>query len=137
MVREMLDPKLQQILEVLEGSEGKYLSAAELAQICKISTRTIQTRIKELRSVLKQYGASIESKQHSGYRLHFQNRVQYEQWKKVELTNTTSALPNSEQERFQYLLEKFLTKDEYYKSENLSEELCISSKTLSNELKQL
>lgn len=133
----MLDPKLQQILEVLEGSEGKYLSAAELAQICKISTRTIQTRIKELRSVLNQYGASIESKQHSGYRLHFQNRVQYEQWKNVELTNTTSALPNSEQERFQYLLEKFLTKNEYYKLENLSEELCISSKTLSNELKQL
>lgn len=133
----MLDPKLKQVLEILESSEDEYLSSADLAQTCKISNRTVQTRIKELRAVLSRCGVIIEAKQHSGYRLHFQNRVQYEQWKEAELTNAKFLLPNSKQERFQYLIKRFLTKNEFCKLENLSEELCISSKTLSNELKQL
>ena len=133
----MLDAKLMRVLELLTDSKEHYMSSMELAQKCDVSKRTVQTRIQELRNSLEGTGATIEAKQHIGYRLHISDNDCYKHWLEQERSDSRLALPNSEQERFQFLLEQFLTKPYYFKLDDLSEELCISNKILSNDLKQL
>lgn len=123
----MLDAKLMRVLELLTDSKEHYMSSMELAQKCDVSKRTVQTRIQELRNSLEGTGATIEAKQHIGYRLHINDNDCYKHWLEQERSDSRLALPNSEQERFQFLLEQFLTKPYYFKLDDFSEELCISS----------
>lgn len=96
----MLDAKLMRVLELLTDSKEHYMSSMELAQKCDVSKRTVQTRIQELRNSLEGTGATIEAKQHIGYRLHINDNDCYKHWLEQERSDSRLALPNSEQERF-------------------------------------
>lgn len=131
----MLDSKLADLLAGL--SETEYLTSKRLAVQNKTSDRTIQTRIQELRKELEPHGAAIESRPRHGYRLVVQDREQYKTWLQTEQVRLQKAIPNSVEDRFRYMLARFLESERYWKLEDLAEQLCISSKTLSNELKQV
>lgn len=131
----MLDSKLASLLTSL--SETEYVTSKQLAEKSEISDRTVQTRIRDLREELERHGATITARQRYGYLLAVNDREQYEAWLAGERNRLKTALPNSVEERFRYLLKLFLESSEYFKLEELSEQLCISSKTLSTELKQV
>lgn len=131
----MLDSKLADLLASL--SETEYMTSKALAEKNETSDRTVQTRIRELREELEPNGATIESKPRHGYRLVVQDRDRYKTWLQTEQARMQKAIPNSVDERFRYMLAKFLESEQYWKLEDLAEQLCVSSKTLSNELKQV
>lgn len=131
----MLDSKLADLLASL--SETEYMTSKALAEKNETSDRTVQTRIRDLRKELESNGATIESRPRYGYRLVVQDREQYKTWLQAEQARMSQSIPNSVEERFRYMLARFLQNEEYWKLEDLSEELCVSTKTLSNELKQV
>lgn len=131
----MLDSKLAELLADL--SETEYVTAKALAERNGISDRTVQARIRTLRQELEQGGATIEARQRHGYRLVVADRQRYQDWLEREQARLKQALPNSVEERFHYLLAQFLESERYCKLEDLSEQLCVSIKTLSNELRQI
>ena len=79
----------------------------------------------------------IESRQRYGYRLVVQDRQKYQIWLKDEHARMQEAVPNTVEDRFHYLLALFLRDENYHKIETLSETLWVSTKTLSNELRQV
>lgn len=131
----MLDSKLADLLASL--SETEYMTSRALAEKNETSDRTVQTRIRELREELEPNGATIESRPRYGYRLVVQDRERYKVWLQTEQARMQKAIPNSVEERFRYMLARFLESEQYWKLEDLAEQLCVSSKTLSNELKQV
>lgn len=131
----MLDAKLADLLEGL--SESEYVPSQALAGHCGISDRTVRTRVQELREELERNGATIESRQRYGYRLVVQDRQKYQIWLKDEHARMQEAVPNTVEDRFHYLLALFLRDENYHKIETLSETLWVSTKTLSNELRQV
>lgn len=131
----MLDSKLLELLPHL--SETEYVTSQYLAAKGKISDRTVQTRIRKLREELEGHGATVEARQRHGYKLVVEDRERYEFWYCDTVEKQARTLPNSPEERFEFLLVRFLCGDGYSKLEDLSEELYVSSKTLSTELKNL
>lgn len=131
----MLDSNLMSLLTLL--SENDYLTAQTLAVKSGASSRTVQTRIGQLRAELEGHGATVESRQRHGYRLRVEDRNAYETWYNENRHPLASAVPNTVEDRFRFLLACFLDGEEYFKLDDLSEELYVSSKTLSAELRQV
>lgn len=131
----MLDSNLMSLLTLL--SENDYLTAQTLAVKSGASSRTVQTRIGQLRAELEGHGATVESRQRHGYRLRVEDRNAYETWYNENRHSLASAVPNTVEDRFRFLLACFLDGEEYFKLDDLSEELYVSSKTLSAELRQV
>lgn len=131
----MLDSKLFGLLDVL--SETEYMTSKKLSEIMGISDRTVQTRIKDLRDELDGHGATVRSKQRYGYLLSIHDRTAYTAWLSSQARQMRTVLPNSVEERFQYLLALLLTTSTFRKLEDLSTQLCVSTKTLSSELKSV
>lgn len=125
-------------IDLLTGlSESEYVTSKKLAEQLGISDRTIRTRIQELREELERNGAAIESRQRYGYRLVVRDKSQYRAWLQFKQAQMQKNMPNSIDERFRYLLALFLRNEDYYKLDDLGERLCVSARTLSNELKQV
>lgn len=131
----MLDSNLMSLLSLL--SESDYLTSQTLAVKSGASSRTVQTRIGQLRAELEGHGAAIESRHRHGYRLQINDRDAFEAWYHENRHALMDAIPDSAEERFRFLLVRFLDGESYYKLEDLSAELYVSSKTLSAELKQV
>lgn len=131
----MLDSKQAELLASL--SEIEYRTSRSLADQSETSDRTIQTRIRDLRQEMEPHGATIESRPRYGYRLVVQDRERYKAWLKTEQARMRQSIPNSVEERFRYMLAQFLRSEDYWKLEDLAEQLCVSTKTLSTELKQV
>ena len=131
----MLDNNLMSLLALL--SESEYLTSQELAVKSGASSRTVQTRIGQLRAELEGHGAAVESRQRHGYRLRVEDRSAYEAWYGENRRALINTVPDTVEDRFRFLLARFLDGEEYFKLEDLSEELYVSSKTLSAELRQV
>ena len=117
----MLDSNLMSLLTLL--SENDYLTAQTLAVKSGASSRTVQTRIGKLRAELEGHGATVESRQRHGYRLRVEDRNAYETWYNENRHSLASAVPNTVEDRFRFLLACFLDGEEYFKRDDLSEEL--------------
>lgn len=120
-------------------SEDEYQTAEALAEKLGVSSKTIRNQIKNLNELLNEFEVYVESKHGVGYRLAVQNpdrRKELEElMQKRELQQ--AAIPNSSEERVQYLLEYLLNAEGYVKLDDLSELLYVSKKTLTNNLKEV
>lgn len=120
-------------------SEKEYQTAETLAEELGVSSKTIRNQLKNLNELLSDYGVCVESKHGSGYRLlvkSIQKQKELEElMQKRELQE--SSIPNSSEERVEYLLEYLLNTDGYVKLDDLSEMLYISKKTLTSNLKEV
>lgn len=120
-------------------SESEYQTAEALAEELGVSSKTIRNQLKNLNELLSEFHVYVESKHGAGYRLVVEDpdkRKEVEElMQKRELQE--SAIPNSSEERVQYLLEYLLNAEGYVKLDDLSELLYISKKTLTNNLKEV
>ena len=120
-------------------SENEYQTAEAIAEELGVSSKTIRNQLKNLNELLSEFEVHVESKHGAGYRLAVHNpsrRKELEElMQKRELQE--SAIPNSSEERVQYLLEYLLNGEGYVKLDDLSELLYISKKTLTNNLKEV
>lgn len=111
-----------------ELSKSDFLTAAQLAQIIHVSTRSIKNYIKSLNA---QYPNIIQSS-YKGYLLNKEifNHVQEE---------TNDHLPQTTKERISYILNLLISNDEDFVLDlnDLCDELYISMSTLKNDLKRV
>lgn len=131
----MMQAQLLEILNYLK--EEKYITAGELSEKLSVSEKTVRLRISSLRNELVQHGANILSKARHGYLLKISDRKLYQKFL-LELGKDKSLeeqIPETKEERIQYLLAFLLNKEEYVKLDDLSEFLFISRQALTNALR--
>ncbi len=120
-------------------SEKEYQTAEALAEELSVSSKTVRNQLKNLNELLGDYGVCVESKHGAGYRLAVKDTQKQKELEeliqKKELQE--SAIPNSSEERVEYLLEYLLNTDGYVKLDELSQMLYISKKTLTANLKEV
>lgn len=120
-------------------SENEYQTAEVLAEELGVSSKTVRNQLKNLNELLSDFGVCVESKHGAGYRLVVEDAGRQkdleELMHKRELQ--TSAIPNSSEERVEYLLEYLLNAEGYVKLDDLSKMLYISKKTLTGNLKEV
>ena len=112
--------------------DGKYHTSLELADILNISDRTCRKYIKILSEILIKKNIEIESKPRFGYLLKDNNISENELFH-----NEVKKIPNSANDRVMYLINKLIYDGGYIKLFDVSEEIYISSKTLSQDLKKV
>lgn len=115
-------------------STKKYMTAEELAKKLDISSKTVRTLIKNLNDLLIKSGSEIISKPGYGYRLKITDE---EMFSKLDLTNKRKVLPETSEERIQYIIEYLINVNKYVKVEELSKMLFTSAKTLAKDLKEI
>jgi len=124
--------KLYDILMLLSVNE--YQTAQSLADKLSLSEKTVRMRIKELNEELSAFGARVISKQRYGYLLEVFDSQKFVQ---VSQDKTGYGIPENTEERQQYILFHLINAKEYVKLDNFSEQLYISRKTLSTNLKRV
>ena len=112
--------------------DGKYHTSLELADILNISDRTCRKYIKILSEILIKKNVEIESKPRFGYLLKDNNISENELFH-----DDVKKIPNSANDRVMYLINKLIHDGGYIKLFDVSEEIYISSKTLSQDLKKV
>lgn len=124
---------LKELLDLL--SESEYITAVKLSECMGVSPKTVRNRLKELNDIGRKSGVSVDSKSWYGYRLCQKEEHGIERLKR-ELEQT-GGLPDSNEDRTNYLLVFLLNHEGYVKIEELSDFLCVSRSTLQNSLKEV
>lgn len=127
-----MDIRMKKIIKLI--SKEYYVTAKEMSNALGISTKTVRSLIKNLNDLLLDNGAVIESKSGFGYILKIKNHSKFE---KFNILDAKNIIPNSSEERIQYLIEYLLNIKSYIKVEDICKMLFISSKTLSKDLKKM
>lgn len=128
----MLDKRMENLFNLL--SEEEYKTAESFSEKINLSSKTIRTLLKKLDESLIGNGAHVISKSGYGYKLVIEDLEKIKQFK---LLNQNQYLPETSEERIQYLLEYLLNSKNYIKIEALSEMLFVSKKTLARDLKEV
>lgn len=124
---------LKELLGLL--SEAEYITAVKLAESLGVSPKTVRNRLKELNDLGQKYGVSIEAKSWYGFILCQKEANGIETMRQA--LDQTSGLPDSNEDRTNYLLAYLLNHNGFVKIEELSEFLCVSRSTLQNSIKEV
>lgn len=130
----MLGKQLQELLMLL--SQEEYRTALTLAERLEVSEKTVRLRLKDLKGLLKDHGAEINSKARFGYILQIHDQEKFDAYIKKE-SEKTVYFPEREKERSEYLLAYLIARMDYIKIEELCDFLYVSKSTLSNSLKSV
>lgn len=127
----------KELIEMLHQiSDKAYITSEQLSQSQQIGVRTVRKRIKDLNQLLMGHGAMIESKARYGYRIVLEDSEAYEMFlSRTHLGN--EELPDTREKRVHYLLFYFLDQNQYCKADDLVDQLFISKRTLSADIKQI
>ncbi|WP_270811232.1 BglG family transcription antiterminator [Hungatella effluvii] len=129
-----MEKRGRQLLAALQGAS--CLTADQLAAHLNVSNRTVRTAIKNLSQLLPANGARIEVRRGSGYCLRIDETSCFETFcRSIQEQQQEQFLPNSSEERIRYVLDYLLNASEYVKTEDLSEMLYISRRTLADDMK--
>lgn len=122
--------RAERLLGMLD--EVEFTTAQDLADALGCSEKTVRTSLHELDDMLKRHGASLESKPRCGYRLHVENR---DAFGTLVFRSLSSGLPDTAEQRVDYLILGMLFLMDYAKAQDLCDVLFISTSTLSASIK--
>lgn len=121
------------IVTALRKAEQEYVTCTELASGLSVSTKTVQKDIKNIRLILRRYGAEICSKSNRGYQLKITDptafRALFEEEEIPEEDLSDDLI------RSRIIISRLLEKEEGLKAEDLCEEMFISRTRMTNDLK--
>ena len=133
IIKERMKIYLEKLIE-----SQLMLTSSQLAQLAKVTVRTVKADIRELNDFLKDYGAQIEAKKGQGYHLTIRDEVQFQQLR-VYLKNydapNAQQFQNTQKNRIEYMIRKLLVVDYPIKMDEIEEEIYVSKSTLSREIK--
>ena len=119
-------------------SDGNFHSLEELAGQLKLSTKTVRNLINDINADLTNHGADIISKYKKGLLLQIEDEEKFRKFYSEHFDNPdNSYIPNTSEERIQYLLEYLFNRQDYVKIDDLCESLYISRRTLSSDIKEV
>lgn len=131
----MIRRELQRLLDILSTEE--YRTAAQLADGLQVSEKTARLRIKALNEDLVEYGAEVISKARFGYKLCITNQEKFNVYEKEAEKPAESFVPDTGEERSEYLLAYLIWQPGYVKAEELCDFLYISRPTLTKSLRSV
>ena len=102
---------LRKVLQLLSLNE--YKTASELAEKLEVSPKTVRTRLKDLEELGAQYGVRIDIRPRYGILL--VEEKEHALRDMLESENEENSIPNSIEERTNYLLVYLLNHNEYTK----------------------
>ncbi len=120
----------QLILDCLH--EDTYTTALSIGETLNVTDRTVRSEMKQLADELEKYGAELVSKPKYGYRIQVKDRERFNQ---LIHHQEEVSLPDTPQQRVQFILEYLLAHDEYVKIEELCDLLYLSQSSISQDLK--
>lgn len=130
----MKDKRIQSLLKILQSDE--YFTAEKIGNRLNISEKTARNLLKTAGDELLGCGARIEAKSGLGYRLVVDDA---DLWNKNQERYKSGSdfqgIPDTSEERVEYLIRYLLETSEYVKMDELSEKLFISKKTLAADMK--
>lgn len=126
-----MDKRLINLCKCLIGSKD-YISAEQLCEQLNIKSRTLREDLKQLRETLgNDSGVVLASKSNMGYRFEVVDMEQYEGFVDyiMSMDQYQKDIPESQQERVDYIIRYFLMHDDYIKSDDLADRLFVSKST--------
>lgn len=135
----MMDVRSYDVIDSLYREKG-YMDGDELASSLDISTRTLRDIIRDVRTIVERYGATITYKNNYGYRLEVMQKSLFESFlaqEKKNIENMRFDYPVTSSERCDYIIRRFLLSSIPVKSDDLCEELGISKTTFAQDLRQV
>ncbi|MBU5266994.1 BglG family transcription antiterminator [Virgibacillus proomii] len=135
----MLTTRMRVILKKLMLVDSP-LTGRFLANLNKVTTRTIREDIKKLDDLVKKHGAEIETVISKGYKLTIYNREYFREFLKDVVKNERKKgqiIYHLPQDREEYIIRRLSTSKGYVKLEQLADELYVSKSTVQNDLKQV
>lgn len=124
--------RLNQIFEALQTS---MLPQRELADRCKVSTRTIRTDISALNDILVAYGAQITHQRHKGYQLDIFDPSRFEA---LSLQNKQMRKsPRNAKERMLHLMMNLLSQEKECKLDELANQWFVSRTSLQADMSEI
>lgn len=114
---------------------GIFITAETLAAKLSVSEKTVRLALNDLKKTVMKHGAVILSKPHYGYSLIIQEPQCFEDYCNSLLCNL--CIPNSQNERVDYLMAYLIFKQDYIKTEELCNFIYVSKTTLSKCLKSI
>lgn len=121
-------------------SASSIVTSEYLANINRVTSRTARNDMKELDTLLSKHGAGVKSIRGTGYELEVWDdqafhRLLQELFQDDSLQQ--GGVPDTQEERVQYLLQRLLLTSEYVKLEDLADDLYISKSTVQNDLRDV
>jgi lichenan operon transcriptional antiterminator len=135
----MLNTRMTVIIRELMKADTPVTSEF-LAKVLDVTSRTIRNDVRELESIVTDFGAEIKSIRGTGYQLivHddnlFRHLLQEAADNKREQNGEIPTLP---EERVRYVIKRLLLTEEYIKLDDIADELFISKSTLQNDLRDV
>ena len=115
----------------------QYQTASWFAEKLQVSNKTARNLLKELEQMASQHGACLESKSSAGYRLLILDQVLWQQFRLSCQAQEHGNLPQSPEERVQYILEYLVHSKDFVRLDELSDLLYIAKRTLTKDLKEI
>lgn len=120
--------------------ENEFITAMELAQALHVSDKTVRNLIKTMNQEMADRGVWIESRNRKGFRLIREHTDGSRWFSETYLTppekNAIPEIPDTSDQRIQYLITWFLNHRDYIKLEELEGQLFVSRKTLTSDLRE-
>lgn len=135
----MLNARMKTILRELMALESP-ITGDYLATINQVTSRTTRNDVKDLNTIISEYGADIHTIMGKGYQLeviddhkfrHFLGTVFHEG------VSNDRLIPSLPEERTVYLIKRFLLSNRYLKLDDLADEIYVSKSTIQNDLKNV
>lgn len=121
------------INELIKSRE--LLTSEKIADHIGVSSKTIRRNINAIKDSLIRHGARLDIVPSKGITLDIINRDEFKKF--IELESDISLIPTTPDERIEFILKKFLYRDDYIKLNDLAEELYISTSRLSSDIKEI
>ncbi|MCM3765964.1 BglG family transcription antiterminator [Neobacillus niacini] len=135
----MLNTRMTVIIRELMKADTPVTSEY-LAKVLDVTSRTIRNDVRELESIIADFGAEIKSIRGTGYQLIVQDDHLFRQLLQEAADNKreqNSEVPTLPEERVRYVIKRLLLSEEYIKLDDIADELFISKSTLQNDLKDV
>lgn len=129
----MTQKKIHEMLLLMKP--GIFITAETLAAKLSVSEKTVRLALNDLKKTVMKHGAVILSKPHYGYSLKIQKPQCFEEYCNSLLCDL--CIPNSQNERVDYLMAYLIFKQDYIKTEELCNFIYVSKTTLSKCLKSI
>lgn len=119
----------------LYNNAGSYIAISTLTENYKLTPRTIQTDIKDIRESCSKYGIEIVSLARKGYSLIINDQELADNFVKLASDRLSTSIEFSNQNsRVYYLISFLINNDDFVKSAEIAEMLFISISRVSSDL---
>ncbi len=127
---------MKEQINILLNLEKDWKTTTQLTKETGLSEKTIRNKLKHLKEEMRNSGAYIEAKSSKGFRLLIEDEKKYSEWKRKYYLHEKDY-PDGKSARYHYILAKLLFGNSYFKRAQFSEDLYVSEKTISNDMKEV